>query len=300
MIAIDWGTSSFRAYRLNAAGVVVDQRSAAAGLIACDGAFESVLAQQLQDWDDGLIVMAGMIGSRSGWYEVPYVACPAGIDTIAAGMLEVTATGLPGRRIFIAPGLSDRSSTGLPEVMRGEETQLLGLLGLPGQINALEGDGTYTVCLPGTHSKWAIAKDGCISSFHTAMTGELYAVLRQYSLLGALMQEEVDDETSFALGVTTSSQAGGLLNHLFSVRTRGLFGELSSTQLPSYLSGLLIGHELQGLLPATKQVHLIGSSALLSRYQRALAMHGMESSVHPEVLAAQGLHRLARERDLLR
>ncbi len=291
MIAIDWGTSSFRAYRLNAAGVVMDQRSAAAGLIACDGAFEAVLAQQLQGWDDRLIVMAGMIGSRSGWHEVPYVACPAGIDEIAAGMLELNAPSMPGRRIFIAPGLSDRSGAGLPEVMRGEECQLLGLL------HALPGDGPHTVCLPGTHSKWAIAEGGCISSFQSAMTGELYAVLKQHSLLGALMKDEADDETAFALGVTTSSQAGGLLNHLFSVRTCGLFGELSASQLPSYLSGLLIGHELLGLLPVTKHVHLIGSSALLSRYQRALAMRGVESSAHAEVLAAQGLHRLTCARE---
>ncbi len=290
MIAVDWGTSSFRAYRLNVAGVVMEQRSAAAGLIACNGAFEAVLAEQLKDWDDELIVMAGMIGSRSGWHEVPYVQCPAGIDEIAAGMLEVTASGMPSRRIFIVPGLSGRSSSGLPEVMRGEETQLLGLLGL---LSALPGDGAHTVCLPGTHSKWAIVKDGSISSFQTAMTGELYAVLKQHSLLGALMTEGVDDAMAFSSGVQTSSQSGGLLNHLFSVRTRGLFGEFSATQLPSYLSGLLIGHELLGLSPETERVHLIGNSVLLSRYQRALAMRGIESSLHAEVLAAQGLHQLA-------
>lgn len=297
MIAVDWGTSSFRAYRLNAAGEVIDQRAAAAGLIACHGVFEAVLAQQVSAWDDGLIVMGGMIGSRNGWYEVPYVPCPAGLDEIASGMLEVAAPGMTDRRIFIAPGLSARSGSGLPEVMRGEETQLLGLL------DVLPAEGLHTVGLPGTHSKWATASGGCISAFHTAMTGELYAVLRQHSLLGALMKDEgdneVDDEMAFASGVATSGSAGGLPNHLFSVRTRALFGELSATQLPSYLSGLLIGHELRGLLSTTERVHLIGGSALVRRYQRALAMLGIESSAYAEALAARGLHRLAHARGLL-
>lgn len=292
MIAVDWGTSSFRAYRLDASGAVLEQRSAAAGLIACQGRFESVLAQQLAGWSDELIVMAGMIGSRNGWREVPYVACPAGLDEIAAGMRSVDASGLPGRRIFIAPGLSHRPAAGAPEVMRGEETQLLGLFA------ELPGAGPHTVCLPGTHSKWATVGAGHISAFHTAMTGELYAVLKQHSLLGALMDPEAggatdEDTPAFELGVRTSADAGGLLNHLFSVRTRGLFGELTAARLPSYLSGLLIGHELHGLLGSAQQVHLVGSEALVQRYRRALALRGVEVQVHAEALVARGLHQLA-------
>ncbi len=297
MIAVDWGTSSFRAYRLNAAGAVVEQRSAAIGLLACEGMFEAVLAQQLSAWDDELVVMGGMIGSRNGWHEVPYVQCPAGLDAIAAGMREVPASNLPGRRIFIAPGLTARAESGLHEVMRGEETQLLGLL------DVLPGEGLHTVCLPGTHSKWATVSGGCIGAFQTAMTGELYAVLRRHSLLGALMADEAgneaDDETAFASGVATSGRAGGLPHHLFSVRTRGLFAELSAAELPSYLSGLLIGHELRGLLSAAQRVHLIGGNALLRRYQHALALLDVESTAHGEALAAHGLHRLARARQLL-
>ena len=291
MIAVDWGTSSFRAYRLDASGVVLEHRSAAAGLLACQGNFESVLAQQLAGWDDALIVMAGMIGSRNGWREVPYVACPAGLDEIAAGMLLVAAESLPGRRIFIAPGLSHRPAAGAPEVMRGEETQLLGL------FDELPGAGPHTVCLPGTHSKWATVGSGRIGAFHTAMTGELYAVLKQHSLLGALMDHDAgaatEDVLAFELGVRTSRDAGGLLNHLFSVRTRGLFGEMSAAQLPSYLSGLLIGHELNGLLAGAQRVHLIGGEALVQRYRLALALCNVEMRVHGEALAARGLYRLA-------
>ena len=291
MIAVDWGTSSLRAYRLDAAGAVLEQRSATAGLLACQGRFEPMLAQQLTGWDDELIVMAGMIGSRNGWHEVPYVACPAGLKEIASGLCVVAAESLPGRRVFIAPGLSHRPDAGAPEVMRGEETQLLGL------FDELSGAGPHTVCLPGTHSKWARVGAGRIHAFHTAMTGELYAVLVQHSLLGALMDPEAgaahDDTTAFELGVHTSADAGGLPSHLFSVRTRGLFGELSATQLPSYLSGLLIGHELQGLLAGAQQVHLIGSEALVQRYRRALALRGVNAHGHGEALAARGLYRLA-------
>ena len=301
MIAVDWGTSSLRAYRLNAEGDVVEQRSAAVGLLACHGAFEAVLAQQLSDWTEELVVMCGMIGSRNGWHEVPYVRCPAGLDAIAAGMLEIATSGPPGRRVFIVPGLSAGAESALPEVMRGEETQLLGLL------DGLPDNGSHTVCLPGTHSKWTTVGGGCIGDFRTAMTGELYAVLRQHSLLGALMADEADhkvgdaggNEAAFASGVAISGRAGGLLNHLFSVRTRGLFGELSAARLPWYLSGLLIGHELRGLLSATQRVHLIGSDALVRRYQVALALLDVESTVYAEALAARGLHRLARVRGLL-
>jgi 2-dehydro-3-deoxygalactonokinase len=291
MIAVDWGTSSFRAYRLDVSGTVLEQRSAAVGLLACQGGFEAMLAQQLAGWGDELILMAGMIGSRNGWCEVPYVACPAGLGEIAAGLHSVAADSLPGRRVFIAPGLSHRPAAGAPEVMRGEETQLIGL------FEALPGAGPHTVCLPGTHSKWATVGAGRISAFHTAMTGELYALLKQHSLLGALMDHEAgattEDAPAFELGVRTSADAGGLLSHLFSVRTRGLFGELSAVQLPSYLSGLLIGHELQGLMAGARHVHLIGSEALVHRYRCALALRGVDAQVHAEALAARGLYQLA-------
>ena len=137
MIAVDWGTSSFRAYRLDATGVVREQRSAAAGLLSCQGQFGAVLAQQLDGWNDPLVLMAGMVGSRSGWREVPDVACPAGQDEIAAGLCELDATALPGKRVFIVPGVSQRAAEGAPDVMRGEETQLLGLL------DALSGAGPH-------------------------------------------------------------------------------------------------------------------------------------------------------------
>ncbi len=294
MIAVDWGTSSLRAYRLGVDGAVLDQRSAASGIRACNGEFEAVLVQLLAGWDDPLIVMAGMIGSRSGWVEVPYVAAPAGLDEVAAGLHEFSAAGLPGRSLFIAPGLAHRPADSAPDVMRGEETQLFGL------VDQLPGAGPHTLCLPGTHSKWVHVEQGRIAAFHTAMTGELFALLTQHSLLAVLMQvDAADDEAAFARGVHASTTAGGFLNHLFGVRSLGLFDSLPADAAASYLSGLLIGHELLGLAEAGRSVHLIGGAGLTRRYERALAARGIEAIAHAESLTARGLFRLAQARGLL-
>jgi 2-dehydro-3-deoxygalactonokinase len=305
LIAVDWGTSSLRTYRLDSAGTVIEQRSTSVGLLACQGRFEAVLAEQLAGWNEPLIVMAGMIGSRNGWFEVPYVACPAGPQEIAAGLREVSAASLPGRRIVIAPGLCDRPIGRAPEVMRGEETQILGLFDL---LQRDHGAGPHTICLPGTHSKWVTVEGGRITALHTAMTGEVYAVLKQHSILGAGMADAsapaangtsgADDSAAFELGLASSRETGGLLNHLFSVRSRGLFGDLSPAQAAPYLSGLLIGHELLGLLGDAPQgngrpVHLIGNAGLTARYRHALAWWGVDAGGHDEALVTRGLFMLA-------
>jgi len=292
MIAIDWGTSSFRTYRLDASGRVLEQRHAAAGLLTCGGRFEGVLGEQLEGWDDKVVVMAGMIGSRNGWHEVPYVEAPAGAAEIAAGMRAFEASALPGRRLFIAPGLCHRPDGAPPEVMRGEETQIVGL------ADALADDGPHVVCLPGTHSKWVSVERGCIVAWRTAMTGELYALLRKHSLLAALMpadaEQDIDDAEAFARGLAASETEGGLIHHLFGVRTRGLFGALSPGQAPAFLSGLLIGHELRGLRPPrATTVHLVGSAGLVQRYERALSMQGVTTQRHDETVGARGMFQLA-------
>lgn len=297
MIAVDWGTSSLRAYRLDATGEVVGERSAAVPLLEAQGRFGALLTAQIDGWDDGLVVMAGMIGSRSGWHEVPYVDVPAGLDEIAAGLVELPPGALPGRRAWIAPGLAQRDDGSAPEVMRGEETQVLGL------ADRLGGAGPHTVCLPGTHSKWVRVADGRIAGLRTAMTGEVYALLRRHGLLAALMPADpaadADAPAAFERGVHDSAAPGGLLHHLFAVRTRGLFGSLAGTEAASFLSGLLIGHELRALLPAEGgPVHLVGSAALQARYARALRLLGREAVPHREAAAARGLWRLARRAGL--
>jgi 2-dehydro-3-deoxygalactonokinase len=287
VIAIDWGTSSFRAYRLDGGGALLEKRSAALGILNVEGGrFAQALEGQVQDWIEAgerTIVMSGMIGSRQGWLEVPYVACPAGLDQIAAGMQGVEWL---GRRGFVAPGLSSRDAEGVPDVMRGEETQILGVL------ESLPASGAW-LCLPGTHSKWAEVKDGCIQRFATHMTGEVFAVLREHSILGRMMVAGASDPAWFDAGVRRAQQAGGLLHHLFGVRARGLFGEVPETAAASYLSGILIGHELASAPGGDGPVYLLGSSELAAWYQRALKQVGRACIALDPDAVVRGLYLLA-------
>jgi len=289
MIAVDWGTSTLRAYRLDNAGRIGARREAPAGIMTVAAqAFAEVLEAQLGDWiDDTPIVMSGMIGSRQGWLEVPYAACPAGAAEIARGLRPVVWNA-GRRRGWIAPGLSYRGANGIPDVMRGEETQIIGAL-----VNLPEGEAT--ICLPGTHSKWVRWRDGKIVAFATAMTGEVFAVLRRHSILGRLMSETDagHDGAAFAAGLRRAAETGGLLHHLFGARTRGLFGEVAEDALPSYLSGILIGHEIAALAPAEGVVHLIGAPGLVALYREALAARGCDSRMLDGDCVARGLFLLA-------
>jgi 2-dehydro-3-deoxygalactonokinase len=251
------------------------------------GGFSRILEEQLGDWlAETPIVMSGMIGSRQGWLEVPYVKCPAGAAEIADGVRAVSWG--DGRQAWIAPGLSCRDESGVPDVLRGEETQLLGALAdLPG--------GEATICLPGTHSKWVRLRDGQILSFATALTGEAFAVLRRHSILGRLMPrgEDVDDDTWFDAGVRRAGEPGGVLHHLFGVRSRGLFGEVPEASLASYLSGILIGREIIDLAPAAGMIHLIGTSRLVALYERALRAGGRDTRALDPDCVVRGLFLLA-------
>lgn len=297
MIGVDWGTTSLRAYRIDDQGRVQDQRRAPLGILACEGRFEAVLAEQIGGWDDPLIVLSGMIGSRQGWREAPYVESPAGPDEIAAGMVEIEAPALPGRSIWIVPGLCQRAPAGsgldAPDVMRGEETQICGVLDLLGP-------GTHTLCLPGTHNKWVTVDGGRVTAFRTAMTGEVFQLLCKHSILGRLMQQDRHDDAAFERGLNAAARSGGLLHQLFGVRTLGLFGELAPEHSAAYLSGLLIAHEVRELAPPhARCVHMIGSGALLQLYAQALRRHGLAVQAHDEACAVTGIRVLARARGLL-
>lgn len=288
MIAVDWGTSSFRAYRVDAGGKVVERRSAPRGILTvAAGGFSAVLMDEVGGWLDrepGAIFMSGMIGSRQGWVEVPYVACPASLDAIgrACGTIEWEH----GRRVYIAPGLRCRDAAGVPDVMRGEETQILGA--------ADELGGEAVVCLPGTHSKFVRIKNGAIVDFTTHMTGEVFGVLWRHSILGRLGDADpVDDEAAFDAGVDRSAEEQGLLHHLFGVRTRGLFGEIPKAGLASYLSGLLIGHEIRAAAPVAP-VSVIGEDRLARLYGRAFARCGVEARLIAGEPAPRGLWAIAR------
>lgn len=293
MIAIDWGTTSFRAYLLDDAGRILERREAAMGVMAISsGGFADVIDSQLPEWIDARrprIVMSGMIGSRQGWKEVPYVRVPAGIDEIAGAMQEI---GWGSRRkAWIVPGLTTRDRAGIPDVMRGEETQLLGIME---QIDR----GPCTVCLPGTHSKWARLDDGLIVSFGTHMTGETFALLRKHSILGRTMTDGDDDDRAFDAGVERAHDKGGLLHHIFGVRARTLVDNLDGNAAREYLSGVLIGHELLAAAGDDTPVHVVGAHGLARRYRRALeAMGRSVTVVDADGAATRGIFRLAQVRE---
>ena len=284
MIGVDWGTTNMRAFRLRD-GAVIGRAEGGPGLLAVPpGGFAGALRDLVGPWlaaGERRILMAGMVGSRQGWVETPYLPCPADL----AGLAEaVVAVPFAGAAVRVVPGLSARDGAGVPEVMRGEEVQLAGVMGgLPPRA---------TVCLPGTHSKWARVECGVIAGFATHMTGEVFALLRGHSILGRLMAAEAaHDKAAFARGMARARDAGGLLHHLFGVRALGLFGELGEGEGPSFLSGLLIGHEVRAAAPEGV-VHLVGTPGLCALYAAALRQFGVDAAVADADAAAAGLARI--------
>jgi 2-dehydro-3-deoxygalactonokinase len=298
LIAIDWGTSSARAYALDASGGVVSERSAPLGVQRIAGAgFADALATLCGGTiPRGIPLLAsGMIGSRQGWVEAPYCECPAGFAAITAGLLRVTGTSL-----HIVPGLVCRDADGVPDVMRGEETQIFGALA--------DGDtDTRVIVLPGTHSKWAIVRDARVESFATFMTGELYAVLRQHSILGRLAVDGADD-AALARGVRASLRDGAALSHdLFSSRTLALTGALASAGVADYLSGLLLGAEIAAGRRwlsehdlAAAPLMLIGDAALCARYRQAMQLADIAAALGPADASARGLWQIAGHAGMLK
>jgi 2-dehydro-3-deoxygalactonokinase len=269
LIGIDWGTSSLRAARFGSDGRVAEERALPRGILTVQaGAFAQVFEEICGDWmraPGALALICGMAGSRQGWVEAPYCRCPAGFAEIASQLTWIA----PGR-IAMVPGLSCEHE-GVPDVMRGEETQVFGALDLLALDDAL-------LVLPGTHSKWVAASGGRIERFATFMTGEVYALLRQHSILARTMPEADGelDETAFERGVGHALRSATLLHAAFSARTFALFDRLPAAALPSYLSGLVIGEELGAQhFGAPADVVVIGSEALTRRYELALRLLGV-------------------------
>jgi 2-dehydro-3-deoxygalactonokinase len=290
LITIDWGTSSLRGARLGASGQVLESREFPRGILTVPpGQFEAVFHELFGDWmqaSGALCLISGMAGSRQGWQEAPYCPCPAGFTELGQHLLWLQ----PGR-IALVPGLSCLGTDALntPDVMRGEEVQIFGALQMTGRDSA-------TLVLPGTHSKWVQVQGGRVTDFQTFMTGEVFALMSQQSILGKTLDlSGAFDEAAFLQGVNQSQQAGSVLHHLFAVRTLGLFERLSAAQLPSYLSGLLIGEELrtQTINTDSGAVILIGSNTLTQRYSLALQHLGIACQSHGAEATWAGLFALA-------
>ncbi|HBT68145.1 MAG TPA: 2-dehydro-3-deoxygalactonokinase [Agrobacterium sp.] len=238
-IIVDWGTTSLRATLVSQNGKELDHLETAQGISSLSkGEHEAVLMAALAPWfsTHGALPVAalGMITSRNGWIEVPYVPCPAGPAELAAGTVRRT---LPnGSDLVFLPGLNDPARQPFPDVMRGEETQIVG--------HGLVPDAT--IILPGTHSKWARVKSGRIDSFQTFVTGEIFNLLINHSFIArGSTQPPVEDPDAYRWGLGEAKQSTAMLSLLFSARTGGLVGRLSADQLRSYVRGLVIGQEFR-------------------------------------------------------
>jgi 2-dehydro-3-deoxygalactonokinase len=267
----DWGTSRLRLF-LCAGGGTVLARCDGPGIAEAGARAAEIFAGLTADWDQSLpALLSGMVGSTIGWHEAPYRACPAAPAAIADAALRFTAH---GRRVAIVPGLSCTNASGLFDVMRGEETQLLGALRLQPRF----AKGRHLFCLPGTHAKWVLVEDGAVIRFQTALSGELFALLSQHSVLARGAGAVSPDHAAFAAGVTAARDEAGLLHLLFSTRSRQLSGEIAPQEAASYLSGLIVGAEIAAalrLFAPQGPVVLVCTPALATLYGAVLARHDL-------------------------
>ena len=304
LIGLDWGSSSLRAWLIGADGAILDERATGQGASRLHGhaafaaVFEEVAGAWRSAWPALPVLACGMVGSSHGWRDVPYVRCPADGAVLARNAVAVPAGPT------IVPGLMVDMAGMPPDLMRGEETQIIGALHVQPELR-----DAGCIVLPGTHSKWSRVAGGHVTRFSTYMTGELFAVLRQHSVLGRLMPEEAGaDRDAFLNGVDAALDHGGLgLPHqLFAARTLGVTQRLAPAALAEYLSGLLIGHELRAGLAwrasaglAAAPLVLVGEPRLCMRYQDALRRFGHPADLVLDNVAPAGLLAIAGAAGLL-
>lgn len=265
LIGVDWGTSNLRVMRIGEGGAVLDTRSDPRGAGALNpDAFPTVLTEVAGEWlEEGLpVLVCGMAGARGRWREMPYQPAPATLRDLAAGLAS------PGGRsdVRIVPGLKAMADGRMVDVMRGEETQVMGL-----DLEA----GDHRVVAPGTHSKWISARPGRIEGHRTFVTGELFAAIRKGTILGAGMGDPDSDSDAFAKGVERALADPALTAALFSVRVETLADRLAPESAADYLSGLLIGAEVAAHgHDRDGPITLVGVQSLNVRYATALDLAG--------------------------
>ncbi|WP_343080736.1 2-dehydro-3-deoxygalactonokinase [Ostreiculturibacter nitratireducens] len=276
-IAADWGTTNLRLWAMSAEGRVLHEAQSDDGMGRLKREeFEPALLRLAGDWlapDRVTQVFAcGMVGARQGWVEAPYRSVPCA-PTTPGGFVEAP-THDPRVRVHILPGLSQSSPA---DVMRGEETQIAGLL-----ANEPGFDGV--ICLPGTHSKWVRVSAGEVVSFQTFMTGELFALLSTQSVLRHGIAGDGWDEGAFLDALSdTISRPERMAAKLFSLRAEGLLHGLSPETARARLSGLLIGAELSGAKPywLGQEIAIIGAEAVSAAYGAALRAQGAAPRLVP-------------------
>jgi len=297
LIGVDWGTSSLRANLIDENGEVLARLQSPDGIMqVSNGDFESALMRLLEPWmvDNNMpMIASGMITSRNGWIETPYLSVPTGADQLAAALTQYSLSN--GDLLHFVTGVTDQQE-GVPDVMRGEETQIAGAV----ESGLVDG----TCIMPGTHSKWVTIRYGRIIKFETVMTGEVFEALRNHTILGKLMTDNAFNEEGFRQGVAAGINAGPrLLQTLFSVRTLPLFERLEEEKVADYLSGMLIGAEIQGARSNysidSKPITIIGREDLANRYELALQVSGYKSTYAPENIVARGHFGIAKAAGLI-
>ena len=286
-IGVDWGTSSFRAWLFSEEGGVLDVFHGPFGIRQItDQSFEKTLRTAIGSWlvanEDIAVIMCGMIGSAQGWYEAGYLSGQIGVGELSSGMVKVPDTQL---NVMIVPGIRGVSVAGLNDVVRGEETLLAGWLQQPTDSEAV-------FCLPGTHSKWIVAREGQVNQLTTFMTGELFELMRTRSILAPLIDSQaVADSKSdiFSKGLTLAQSPAGLLHQMFAIRAGALTGQFAKSDVLTLLSGVLVGAECLAVksLVQNRSVTLMSSGDLKQTYQNAFEHFGFVFSVADSEQAAQ-------------
>ncbi|MEW9855173.1 2-dehydro-3-deoxygalactonokinase [Novosphingobium sp. M1R2S20] len=254
-IAVDWGTTNRRAYHVEQGSVIATERDGLGVLSVRAAGFPTEVAALRTRFGPLPVIMAGMVGSNRGWHDAGYVACPATVETIAAAVVQ------PEEAVWITPGVHIDAPE-RADVMRGEEVQLLGA------VAAGLAPGDALLCQPGTHNKWATLQQGAIVDFTTAMTGELFGLLKDHALIGSEMAGAVDADASFRAGVDASAEAD-LLATLFGVRAASVLGKRAPGEAAAYVSGLLVGYDCRARLREPGQTVYLLADGLLARLYRA-------------------------------
>ncbi|MDT9598398.1 2-dehydro-3-deoxygalactonokinase [Sphingosinicella rhizophila] len=284
-IAVDWGTTNRRAYLIGSDGRCLAEMEDDRGILSVDtGGFPDAVGAITDRLGDHPMLMAGMIGSNRGWKEAPYVPAPAGLEELAAAILWVEPD-----QIGIVPGISWTQGEAA-DVMRGEEVQILGALA-DGLVPA-----ETIICHPGTHNKWIRLENGRIATFRTVMTGEIFNLLKEHSILADLLKPPAVADAAFEAGVRRGFEQGDLTADLFSVRARVLLGKAPAHAAASYTSGLLIGSDLRiGLgFAGDADIVVMGRPELTGLFAAALRELGREGrEIDGEEAFLAGARRLA-------